>query len=223
MSSTDQLREQLDALQSSLQAFEAPIVDDYPGLRLMAQTLREREEHIRGQIAKDETCTITITLRRVTTDGVVTAGVVGALIAAADTAVSAAAGAETAAWSSAPPTSTIGAAASLHLRELGIDGNDLTLALTRPPGPPAAQLAHPESDAPFSEVVMGHVTTVLAEAAVDGTIRQPELADALQSLAEVVITTGGVLQWQLQPYVLRPQKVTVDQTAAQRILAHGPA
>lgn len=219
MTGTEQLREQLAAMQASLRAFDAPVVDEHPGLRLMAETLREREEHIREQIDKNETCTITLQVGNVSGDGAVPAGVVGALLAAVDTAVNVVAAVELAAWDPAPPASTAASAATLHLRELQIDGGDVTLTLTRPPGALDTQLTHPRAGAPFAEHVMSRVTDAVAAAADGDTADTPDDLDApLQSLADVVVTTGTVLRWRLEPYLLEPCSITIDQAAAQRIV-----
>ena len=220
MTGTERLREQLDAMQSSLRAFDAPVVDEHPGLRLMAKTLREREAHIRRQIERNETCTITLQLRGVGEQGAVPAGVVGALLAAADAAVAATAAAELLAWDQAPGASTASAASTLHLREVQID-DDVTVTLARPPGPLAAQLAHPASQAPFAESVMAKATAHLVAAAEDAQESLPsELRDALHALADIVIETGSVLEWQLEPYALESRSVTLDQATAQRVLRH---
>lgn len=219
MTGTERLREQLDAMQASLRAFDAPVVDEHPGLRLMAETLREREEHIRGQISKNERCTITLQLAGCGIDGAVPAGLVGALLAAVDTAVNVVAAIELAAWDPAPPASTAASAAALHLRQLQIDDDDVTLTLTRPPGSLDAQLAHPTAGAPFAEQVMSLLTDVVATAVNGDTADAPDdLRPALQSLADLIVTTGTVLRWRLEPHVLEARDVSIDQAAAQRIV-----
>ena len=220
MTGTEQLREQLEALQSSLRAFEAPIVNDHPGLRLMAETLREREQHIRRQIDKNETCSISLVLRGAATDGAAPADVLAAALTAVAAAVTAVAVTEAGGWEAPPPPATVAEAVTLHVRDLQID-DDVFVMLTRPPGPLAAQLAHPESAAPLSEHAMAKVTDLLAAtAAGNAPDLSDEVAGALRALGELVVAAATVLEWQLEPFALEPQGVTLDQTAAQELLRH---
>ena len=218
MSGTDQLREQLAAMQSSLQAFDAPVVDEHAGLRLMAETLREREAHIKEQIARNETCTITLTVRNVAQDAAVPAALVASVITAVDAAVAAAAHAEVETWDEPPAAASVTAAVTLHLRDPEI-GSDVALTLTRPPGPLAAQLAQPGSERPLADVVMSHVTDTLADVAAGAAPDVTEdLAQPLRALADLVITAGTVLQWRLEAYESDARSLTIDQPAAQRMV-----
>lgn len=220
MTGTEQLREQLEALQSSLRAFEAPIVDDHPGLRLMAETLREREQHIQRQIDKNETCSISLVLRGAATGDAAPVDVLVAALGAVAAAVTAVAMTEAAGWEVSPPAATVAEAVNLHVRDLQID-EDVSVMLTRPPGPLAAQLAHPGSPAPLSEQAMVKVTALLAAAAAgDAADLSDEVATALRGLGGLVVAAATVLEWQLEPYALEPESVTLDQAAAQELLRH---
>src|SRR5688500_15435115 len=62
MTGNEQLRQQLETMQTALRAFEHPIVEEVPGLRLMHESLKERQQHIADTIAKNETCSVELKL-----------------------------------------------------------------------------------------------------------------------------------------------------------------
>ena len=215
MSGVEQLREQLTAMGEALRAFDDPIVNQVPGLRLMHQTLKERQGHIEEQIQKNETCSLTLTLHDAAREG---RGLpVGAALSVLDplaAAVTAAALAHVSDWPNVPDEAVVAEAAELHLAELELDDNDATLLLTRRPGELRAQLSDPDSSAPVIEHALADVTRALNG---EG---GPAPAEAqIQALAAWVVDTGCVLTWEFSGYVLGSAESTLDRTRAQRLVS----
>ena len=217
MTGNEQLREQLETMRKSLRAFEHPVVEEVPGLRLMHETLRKREQHIAQTIEKNETCTIELTLEGAAHAGkVVPATLVAYLLDAVAAAVEAAGLARAATWESAPARTDVVAALACHVQSLEVDGDNATITLSRPPGQLAAQLADPESGAPLFE----HAAIDAFHSSEDGDDPiPPHLVPALHGLAEAVSGGEFALRWFISPFVLDEAEGFLDQTHAQRLAA----
>lgn len=215
MTGNEQLREQLDALRKSLRAFEHPVVEELPGLRLMHETLKERESHIADQILKNETCAIELTLERAVHDGKAVPATLLAYVLDAVAAAVEAAGLDRASrWSAAPARTDVVAALACHVEDLSIDDDSAVIKITRPPGPVSTQLADPDSGAPLFE----HAALDAFEFVDDKTV-PAHLVPALHGLAEAVAGGEIALRWAIQPFVLDAADGFLDQTHAQRLAA----
>ena len=217
MTGNEQLREQLEAMRKSLRAFEHPAVEEIPGLRLMHETLKERESHIADQILKNETCAIELTLEGAVHEGnAVPATLLAYVIDAVAAAVEAAGLDRASRWAAAPAGTDIVAALACHVKEFSVQGHDASVVLTRPPGPIATQLADPESGAPLFE----HAALDAFSFSGDDTDTVPRhLVPALHGLAEAVTGSAFALRWEISPFVLDPADGFLDQTHAQRLAA----
>jgi hypothetical protein len=215
----DQLREQLEAMDDSLRAFEDPPVDEAPGLRLMAETLPERRSHIRDQIRKNETCSLQLRLVNAAVDDeAVAADVIADLVAAVSRATVDTGTALAARWQTSPAAHELDAALRLYVRKVDI-GSTSTIEMSRRPGPIDAQLADPDAGVPLVEIAAATVSRVLADFCngsspdVGATLREP-----LAQLAGALLRAGAVLRWSLEPFVLDDIELEVTQTDAQRLL-----
>ena len=214
MTGDEQLREQLETMRKSLRVFDHPIVEEMPGLRLMHQSLKEREQHIAEQIAKNENCAIDITLSNAAHGhSAVPATLVAYVLDAVAAAVQEAGLHRTADWAAPPAATDLVVALTCHVQQLAIDGDDATITLCRPPGPVAAQVADPDSGVPLFEHAAADVFAVL-----DGNEPVPgHLHSALRGLAEAVEGGELVLRWSLDPFILDDAEGALDQTGAQRL------
>ena len=214
MTGDEQLREQLETMRKSLRVFDHPIVEEMPGLRLMHESLKDREQHIANQIAKNETCTIELTLANAAHGhDAVPATLVAYVLDAISAAVQEAGLDRAARWAAPPAPTDLVVALTCHVQSVEVDGEDATITLTRPPGPVAAQVADPESGAPLFEHAAAEVVDIVA-----GDDPVPEhLRSALRGLAEAVEGGELVLRWSLDPFALDEAEGELNQTAAQRL------
>lgn len=218
MSGTEQLRKQLDAMRKSLRAFDHPAVEEIAGLRLMHETLREREAHIAQSIVKNETCSIELVLK-----GGGAAGPAGAVPALAGVllAVSAglaAAGAERAEALQAAAPPDLAAALTPHVAQVSVEDGDVTVLLTRPPGELPAQPIDPDTGAPlFEHAAVDFLEALRAASAPGGGAVSEALVPALCRLADVVTGGGMVLDISVEPFALDEAEVSVNQADAQRL------
>lgn len=218
MSGTQQLREQLDTMRASLRAFEHPAVEEMAGLRLMHETLREREAHIAQTIEKNETCSVEIRITRGGANGPATAlpdvvGILDAVGVGIDTA-----GREHAAGWADAANIDLDAALTTHVAKVEADDGATTALLTRPPGPLAAQPVDPDSGAPLYEHAAAIFLTAIRDtAAEDAKAPPPALTAVLKDLAAILTHSGVVLKITIEPYALDEDELTLDQSAAQRL------
>lgn len=218
MNGNEQLHQQLTALDKSLRAFEDPAVEEFAGLRLMHETLKERRQHIVGTITENETCTIELTLSgaahgRTSAPATLVAYVLDAVAAAVEVAGLA----HAADWTSPPAGTDLTIALSCHVKALSVDGDDVRITMTRPPGPVATQVADPDSGAPLFEHAALAAFTLLED---PGHPHVPDhLAPSLHGLGEAISGGELVLEWQVAPFVLDAAAGTLDQAAAQRLAA----
>lgn len=225
MTGTQQLRAQLEAMKESLRAFDDPIVDQTPGLRLMHHTLRERESHIEGQIRKNETCSIELALAGAAKDGqAIPVSLVALLLQAVDAAVAAAASDLASQWPAPPPPEAVAEAVALQLAEFTIDGDEVTLLLTRTPGALASQLAAPADGVPLVEQAAASVSATLAHMAQGH--HDPELPEAvsarLREAGRLLAAHPVTLRWSLEPFHLKSVELEIDRVAAQRLIGDAP-
>lgn len=218
MSGAEQLREQLETMRSSLQAFEHPAVEEMAGLRLMHKTLLEREAHIAKAIEKNETCSVAITISQGGAGGPATGlpEVTGILTAV--TAGIASAGREHAAdWADAANID-LDAALTTHVVTIEAEDGTTKALLTRPPGPLAAQPVDPDSGAPLYEHAATAFLTGLRNTAAENTAKPPtELAEPIANLAEIVARSGIIVKIVIQPFAFDEDELSLDQAAAQRL------
>ncbi len=216
MTGNEQLREQLTELRNALRAFENPIVEEVPGLRLMHEALQEREQHIASTIAKNETCSMELTLEGAARAGAVPATLVAYLLDAVAAAVEAAGLQRASTWQSPPADTDVVAAVACHVTQIAMDGDDASITITRPPGAVAAQLADPGSGAPLFEHAAVEAFRFSGD---DEDTVPPHLVPALHGLAEAVAGGEFALRWSISPFVLDPAEGFIDQTHAQRLAA----
>ena len=218
MSGVEQLKVQLEDMAEALRAFDDPLVNQVPGLRLMHQSLRERASHIREQIDKIETCSLSLTLvGAAVQDQAVDADSVAALLTALGAGVRAAALDHVSQWSVVPDADIVSQAVALHLAELTLEDGDASLLTTRRPGPLDAQLTDPGSGAPIVE----HALSVVIHG-LGGSATPDEVAAAIRPVAAWVAGGERVLKCELEPTVLKAAAVTVDRAAAQQLLENLP-
>lgn len=218
MSGTDQLREQLETMRSSLQAFEHPAVEEMAGLRLMHETLREREAHIAQTIEKNETCSLEITIKRGGAAGPATAlpDVTGVLTAVG-AGIEAAGRAHAAGWADAANID-LDVALTTHVATIEASDGTTTALLTRSPGPLAAQPVDPSSGAPLYEHAAKAFLTSIRDTSAEKAQAPPaELAGILGDLAAILTRSGILLKVALEPFALDEDEVSLDQGAAQRL------
>jgi len=214
MSGVDQLKEQLEDMGEALRAFDDPLVNQVPGLRLMHQSLRERESHIREQIDKVETCSLNLTLAGAAVqDQGVDADGVAALLTALGAGVRAAALDHVSTWSIVPAAAIVTEAVALHLAELTLKDGNADLLVTRRPGPLDAQLTDPGSGSPVVEHALSTVVHGLG-----GTEVPDDVAAAIRPIAAWVAEGQRTLTVTLTPAALKPADVTVDRATAQQLL-----
>lgn len=216
MTGNDKLREQLETMHTALRAFEHPIVEEYAGLRLMRQSLKEREQHIAHNIEKNETCSIELTLAGgVHGHAAVPATLVAYLLDAVAAAVEAAGLRRASTWPAPPAATDLVVALTCHVQEISVEDDDAVLKLSRPPGAAAAQVADPESGAPLFEHA---AVEAFAELTGDEPVPR-HLTPSLRGLAEAVSGGEFVLRWSVQPFLLDSAEGELDQTAALRLEA----
>jgi hypothetical protein len=221
MTGTQQLRKQLEIMRKSLRAFEDPIVEEIAGLRLMQETLKEREQHIAQTIRSNETTTLKITLDGAGVDDeAAPARFVSVLLDAIAAACNAAALDRAAQWDTPPSDPDVHAAVELFVVSFEVDDATAELSVTRRPGDVGAQLADPDSGAPLAELAMLAVLTTVQQCAVgDGPPDGAQaVAMALAPLAELLAASPVTATFELDPFVVEPLTVEVDRAGAQRLL-----
>lgn len=218
MTGTEQLRQQLANMRKSLRAFDHPAVEEIAGLRLMHDTLREREAHIAQQIEKNETCSLELVLK-----GGGAAGPAGAVsevtgILDAVAAGIGAAGAERADAKASGTGPDLETALTPHISKVEVSGGNVTILLTRPPGDVAAQPVDPESGAPlFEHAALDFIQALRAASTTDGGDVPESILPSLCQLAYVVTGSGTVLDISVDPFALDEAELSVNQAAAQRV------
>lgn len=218
MTGTEQLRAQLEQMRKSLRAFDHPAVEEIAGLRLMHETLREREAHIAQAIQKNETCSIELVLKGGGAAGPAGAvpGVTGILDAFSDGIV-AAAGERAGAVKSAA-RQDLRTPFVPHIAEVSADGDNVTMLLTRPPGELAAQPVDQETSAPlFEHGAVDFVEALRAASGTDGAPVSEAILPALCRLADAITGSGTVLEVTVEPFALDEVEISVNQAAAQRV------
>ncbi len=211
MSGTDALHEQLAELGRALQAFEEPLVAEHAGLRLMRDTLQEREAQIREQIRKAETCALRVTVDgSVARTGRLRLRFALELLAALQAAVDAAARALDVAAEPGQETDAV----ALHLAEF--DGGDpVTLLLERSPGAVDAQLVTADGDLVVERALAAVLDALDADA--DPAAPPEPVGEALGRLARLLAAEPVRVTFALSPMTVEPRTVTLTRPAAQHL------
>lgn len=218
MTGTEQLREQLENMRKSLRAFDHPAVEETAGLRLMHETLREREGHIAQQIQKNETCSLELVLKGGGAGG--PAGAVSQVTGILDAVAAgiAAAGVQRADAKASGTGTDLEVALTPHVSNVEVDGGNVTMLLTRPPGALAAQPVDPETGAPlFEHAALDFIQALRSASTTDGGDVAEDVLPSLCQLAYVVTGSGTVLDITVEPFALDEAQLSVNQAAAQRV------
>lgn len=219
MSGAQQLREQLETMRASLQAFEHPAVEEMAGLRLMHKTLLEREAQIAKSIEKNETCSVEITITRGGAGGPATGlrDITGILTAVGDGIE--AAGREHAAGWADEANIDLDRALTTHVVTIEAEDSTTKALLTRPPGPLSAQPVDPESGVPLYERAATAFLTGVRDTAADNGAKKPPhaLVPAIAQLAEILTRNGITVKIAVEPFALDQDELALDQAAAQRL------
>ncbi|MPZ71735.1 MAG: hypothetical protein GEU74_00660 [Nitriliruptorales bacterium] len=221
MTGNQQLRAQLDTMRESLRAFEDPIVEEIPGLRLMHETLRERERHIAEQIRRNETVSLEVIVHGAAADRqAVPASLAALVLTTLRDAVMAAALHLASQWEVTPADDVIAAAVEPHVETCAVDGGDATLRLTRPPGELSVQLGDTATRATLAELAFLTVLQTLQRGATGDAIGEQvtSVTEALRPLAEALVSLPLSLDLAMDPHVVEPLTVKWDRNGAQRLL-----
>lgn len=164
MNGRENLRQQLEEMGHALRAFDDPLVDEHPGLRLMKDVLASRQEHLARELDEAERCHLTAAVEHAGDTLPVDLAV--PLLAAVQEAVRHLARARAQAL---PGVDAEQADSAVALRVGRWEGTAVTL--TGPDVPLPARVADPASGITLVEVVLGDLLDGLAEgseAAVEG-------------------------------------------------------
>ena len=206
----ESLRTELDAMRETVKAFGDPIISEHPGLRLMRETLTEREQHIVDQIEKVERCTLTVSLSGVPSEGLAVTLLVP-LLEALQAAAIAVARRLSDTW---PAVAAVHADEAVALQVTGLQEGP-SVKLQRPAGPLAAQLADPSNGVPLVEQTLDRVLAVLSGDEESG----PDTDEALRQLVAVVAAQPLQLDLSLTGALIQPRSVSVTRTDALRLHA----
>lgn len=214
---TASLARQLEALTGALRAFDDPLGDQLPGVRLMREAVVERIEHVRETLATTTTTALRVAVAGAPVrDGRVDATVVAALVTALQDGVDAAA-ADLEPLADVPVEARR-AAVRLHLAAVEAEDDTVTLQLQEPPGDPDERLVVDADGTGAVEAALGRVLGALQEP----TGAAGALAAAVRRIAEVVRDQPLRLVATLLPAVGEGAEVSLGRPAAQRLL-HPPA
>jgi hypothetical protein len=204
----DALRAELEALHETLKAFGDPVVSEHAGLRLMRQTLTDREAHIAEQIEKGERCTLTLALTGIDEGGVD----VTLLVPLLETLQAGAIAVGRRLAEQWPAITQAHADHAVALRVTAMDQGP-SVTLQRPPGPLSAQLADPTTGVPLVEQALDRLLAVLSEDKASG----PDTAEPLRQLTAVIAANPLQLELSLSGARIEPRSVTVDRADAVRL------
>ncbi|HVL99005.1 MAG TPA: hypothetical protein VM324_06920 [Egibacteraceae bacterium] len=200
MNGRDKLREQLDAMAHALRAFDDPLVDEYPGLRLMKDVLGRRRQHIAGELDAAERCQLTLTVEAA--GEAVPVDVVVPLLAAVQETVRSFAEARA---EGLPGVDADQARTAVALRVARWDGPAVTL--TGPDVPLPARVADPRSGITLMEVALGDLLDALQEGDMP----------ALRALADLLAANPLTLTVSFSPVVGDDREVRLERRDAARL------
>ena len=212
------LRRDLDRIGEALSAFDAPIVDDRPGLRWVRDVLSARRDHVQQSLRDAEMTALVATLAGSTSIRW-TVDLVSQLATVLQDAVD---DVERRLWGE------VDDAAALVLRSVTSDGASVRVVLERPEGPLEALRVEPSGrpriDAAVEALVAGIEEAIGGEDP-DGSSgphgssgSEPSESPGALSLAELVATRGVIATLEARCVDQPPRTVVVDQAAAARIL-----
>ena len=209
----EQLRHERQRLDEALRAFDAPIADELPGLRLMRRTLAERHAKVVDYLDMLEHCHLDV---RVGSDALGGDGLPAALatelLGALQDGVTNLALEVAAAWSEAPRDDVVRAEVQLTV-ESWTGGPPVELGL-RFPRLPDEQLVDPATRTPLVARVLEQLI-----AAADGARPVPALA----RLAELVVARAVTLDLAAVMVGGAQRDASLDRAAAQRLLLEDSA
>lgn len=220
-SGTAMLRVELEEMASALRAFEDPIVDQLPGLRLMRESLREREAHVRGMITAAETCTLTLEVEGPPAAcGVLDAGFACRLLLAVQAGVTQAGRARARKAVGMPDEDAIDAALALHLAAVTPVGTQgaVTLRLERRPGQPEGLLAAPGGEYPLVDAAVESLVAALDE---EGSKGLAEVGETVAALGGLLAADALALRITASTTPAGTREVVVSRARAQQLSAHG--
>ena len=207
-SGLERLRHELVQIDEALRAFDAPIVDELSGTRLMRHVLEQRRTDVDDKLRNLQRCQLII---RIDQDGKpddgVPAALIAELLAALQRGVRELAVELSRDWSPAPDDSVVRDEATLWLVSSGGAPTELTLQFPRRP---EEQLVDPTTQSSLLVDVLEAVA-----AAMEG--ERP--APALQALAEVVVGCAISLDITTVASGGASHGVRMDRAAAQRLVA----
>lgn len=207
MTGLESLHHELDEMRETLKAFGDPVVAEHAGLRLLRQTLTEREQHIAATIAQAERGRLTLSLDGVAGDGLAIRVLVP-LLDGVQGAVTALARRRAQGW---PAVTDEHCDAAVALQVTDLDEGH-TVTLQRPDGPLAAQLADPETGAPLVELALEALLLALGG---DGDGDAP--AAPLRRLLGALSAQPLQLSLTLEGVVVESRTVTVTRADALRL------
>ena len=209
-SGLERLHHELVQIDEALRAFDAPIVDELSGTRLMRHVLEQRRTDVDDKLRNLQRCQLII---RIDQDGKpddgVPAALIAELLAALQRGVRELAVELSRDWSPAPDDSVVRDEATLWLVSSGGAPTELTLQFPRRP---EEQLVDPTTQSSLLVDVLEAVA-----AAMEG--ERP--APALQALAEVVVGRAISLDITTVASGGPSRGVRMDRAAAQRLVAAG--
>lgn len=192
------LRSDLDRIDQALDAFDAPIVEDRPGLRWMRDVLSARREHVRESLRDAETTALIVSLEAPPSTRW-TVPLVTRLTSVLQQAIHAA----------ARVSDGDADDAELVVRTMSADGASLRVVLERPEGPLEA-LRVDRDGRPRIDAAVDALVAALEDPA-------EEEADAIQALAELVVSSGVVATLEARCIDQEPRTAVLDQAAAARL------
>jgi hypothetical protein len=212
-SGLEQLRHELSRIEEALRAFDAPIADELPGMRLMRRTLDQRRSDVADKLRVLQRCQLIVRIDRDgQPDDGVPAALVAELIAALQDGVRQLAVELSSDWSPPPDESVVRDEAEMWL-------------VSWTPGAPAELTLHfprrPEEqllDPTTQTSLLVRLLEALADA-IDGRKSTP----ALDALARAVVRHAVSLDITTVASGGATRGVGLDRAAAQRLLAAAPS
>lgn len=169
------LYEDIAQIDSALEPFTGPQVEERPGLRWMRRTLVERREHIEGKIAEAERSTLQLQVRTASGSGAVPVRIAATLLDAVQRAIDAAA--REVDRTDGLPAARAGDALRFEVGAAEASAAQWQITLRRPAGPLSAQ------------PMLGDGTTLLVDAVLEALLRRCAEGDA-GDLGQLVTTEG---------------------------------
>lgn len=207
----EQLRHELMRLDETLQAFEAPVVDELPGLRLMRRTLQDRRSQVADKVRDVERCQVIVALDEIgRPDDGVPAELLADVLTALQTSLRSLARELTDSWE--PPLDAAVVAGEVTLWLVDWDAGNPPTATLHFLRSPEEQLVDAETHQSLLERLLETFAT-----AVDA----GRAGEALSPLATIIIDRAVRLQVTTVVSGGASREVPLDRRSAQRILRAG--